>query len=521
MNILYKADKIRIPFEELDKTKPREAIIRYLKLDENKVKSFRLLRQSLDSRFSRSKGIYYEFSAVFSYDGKISSKHVKRHKESAPEPIAVVSSDKRPIIIGCGPSGLFAALRLIEHGIKPILIEQGKSPQERSQDVAEFFKTGTLNESSNVSFGFGGAGMFSDAKLTNRSKSDIGAYVLEKLVEFGSNRKIIYEAKPHLGTDGIRKAIESLKAHLEYSGATILTSSKATDIIISNSRVAGVVINNETELLSEYIVLACGNASRDMYEVLKKRGVQTAAKPFAIGLRVEHYQESVDEYIYAKFSESPLLPSAEYQFSYKGADGRNVYTFCNCPGGLVVNASSEQNSLSINGMSYSRRSLANANAAVVASVRTEDFGNDPWRGIELQREIEQKAFSYGTGAYSVPVMPLWEYIGLAPTSSPKPSALPGTFSTDLNGILPEFISSAIKAGLAEFCKKAAFYSQGVLSAPETRTSSPIRVLREASRESSNVGGLYPIGEGAGYAGGIMSSAIDGALTADAIAGALA
>jgi uncharacterized FAD-dependent dehydrogenase len=500
----------------------KSAILKSIGADESKANGFRILRESLDSRFSRSKGIFYEFSACFGYEGAFLSKRVSPYEEPSSIPAPPARLSFRPLIVGTGPAGLFCALRLVERGIKPLLLEQGKNLKDRALDVGRFFETGSLLTRSNVHFGFGGAGMFSDAKLTSRSKSPYSAYVLSRLIEFGAKPEIAYQAKPHLGTDGIRKILEGIEAHLLANGASIQYEAEATDLLLHEGKAQGIVLGGREEILSPCVALACGNAARGLFAALLEKGVRMQAKPFAVGVRAEHRQEVFNRYIYAQHAANPFLPPAEYSLTYQdAASGRGVYTFCNCPGGEVVNASSEQGGLAVNGMSDARRSSKNANAAFVVTVTPSDMGGTAEGAVAFQREIEQRAFQAAGGGHCVPTMPLASFLGIKASEPCEATARPRTAEAELADILPSFALNPLRNAMLHCASRIKGFETGILSAPETRTSSPVRILRsDASMESVSTRGLYPIGEGAGYAGGIVSSAIDGIRAADAICGTL-
>ena len=518
----YRCDNIKIKFEDLRTARPREAVINKLRLNENSVKNFRILKESLDSRFHRTSGIFYVYSAEFDYPDRIHDSRVKLNgPKNVNAPLPRISTLKpHPVIIGAGPAGLFAALRLTECGMQPLILEMGKKTDERSADVKKFWETGELNTASNVQFGLGGAGTFSDAKLMTRVKSTLCDYVYEQFVRFGAPEQILWQSKPHLGTDKVRKIVSAMQKHLEENGAQFLFETKMTDIIITDGAVSGIIVNDSTELTADCLILACGNASRDTFELLERKGIALQKKPFAAGVRVEHEQELINRYIYGRYASEPRLPAAQYQLTYKDSDtGRNVYTFCCCPGGLVINASSEPDGIATNGMSFSGRSLANANSAVVVNIRAEDFASpSPLAGMEFQRQTERKAFNASGSTHSAPVMSIAGFLGLnSEYSTASATVRPSQTQADFYDIFPDFILSPLKSALMSFCGKISGFSSGIMTAPETRTSSPVTVLRDKNTlESTSTKGLFPSGEGSGYSGGIVSSAVDALRTADAI-----
>ncbi len=509
----YKVDDIKINIDELIKTRPREAIIRKLNLKEEQVKDFSVLRRSQDSRFHNSAGIFHVFSVYFDYPQKLSGKFKPYSKEKEAEQIVPISPEKcKAVIVGSGPAGLFSALRLLDHGIAPIIVERGKDLPQRSADVRRFWDERILNSESNVQFGLGGAGTFSDGKLMSRIKSDRTKYVAEKLVEFGADETILYGSKPHIGTDKLRKIVADVKCSIEERGGVFLFKSKMTDVLIRNERIEGIIINDKDMLPCTDLILALGNSARDTFEMLHKKGVAVISKPFAVGVRVEHPQEVIDRYTYGKYVGHPVLNSAEYQLTFHDSEsGRAVYSFCNCPGGLVINASSETGGIAVNGMSFSKRNSKTANAAIVVTVGPEDFKSaSPLAGMEFQRELEQNAYIAGGSNYNAPVMRITDFLERNNTEPCSPTIKPGTEFVNIESCLPPFITLSLKNALNAFCRQIEGFDCGIMTAPETRTSSPIRILRSAdTMQSVNVEGVYPVGEGAGYAGGIMSSAVDG------------
>jgi uncharacterized FAD-dependent dehydrogenase len=517
----YKACDIKINIDVLIHTHEREAIISKLKLNENEVKNFCILRSSLDCRYHKSTGIYRIYTVSFDYPHPLKDKRIKKYTQteenrSVSSPAA--SADIRPIIIGAGPAGLFCALRFRESGVTPIIIEQGKDIAERSADINRFFESGILDTDSNIQFGLGGAGTFSDGKLMSRIKNPLTHYVAQKFIDFGADASIKYLAKPHLGTDNLKKIISGIKTHIENSGGRFLFSSKATDIIVNNGRVISAVIGDADEIPCTDLILAIGNASRDTYQMLYEKGAAIVAKPFSVGVRVEHAQEIIDRYMYGSYAQHPRLGAAEYQLVYKDtAGGRSVYSFCNCPGGYVVNSTCGAGQVSTNGMSFSRRNAKNANAAIVVNINTTDFGDAPFSGVYFQRKLEEDAYNLAKGGYLAPAMHIDDFIGAQAKSHAEPSIKPGVCYCDIRQCLPQFVTDSLKNALSYFCSVIEDFDTGVMTAPETRTSSPVRIVRNAqTMQSVTIEHLYPAGEGAGYAGGIMSSAVDGVEVANRI-----
>lgn len=518
--MLLKADNIKINIDELIKTNPREAIIKKLRLNENEVKEFQILRQSQDSRFHKSMGIYFVFSVLFDYPRDVRNPLIKPYgsKKTVQKPKQIHNQDNPPIIIGAGPSGLFAALRLIEYGLKPIIIERGKDIPDRIEDIKGFWENRKLNTESNIQFGLGGAGTFSDGKLRSRIKSPYTKYIAKRLIEFGADRSIMYLGKPHIGTDRLRKIITEMKNFIESNGGSIRFNTKLTDILIKDHRVESIIINENEQLPCDHLILGIGNSARDTFEMLNVKNIAITSKSFAVGVRIEHLQEIIDRYTYGDYIEHPQLSSAEYQLTFHDQESdRNIYSFCNCPGGYVINASSEKNKLAVNGMSFSKRNASNANSAIVVNVTEEDFEDkSPLGGMYFQRKLEEDAYILGGSDYNAPAMYVSDFLGRARNDMDiKPSVRPGVVYADLNQCLPSFISLSLKNALNTFSEQIEGFDTGIMTAIETRTSSPVRIIRNTSTlESTSTKGLYPIGEGAGYAGGIISSAVDGVRTID-------
>ncbi len=520
----YKAFNIKINIENLINTKPREAIISKLHLIENDVKNFAIIRESLDSRYHKSTGIFRVYTVTFDYPHTIKNTNVERcenktdTKENAPI-FFENNTFAKPVIVGSGPAGLFAALRLLEMNILPVILEQGKDIPERSADINTFFEQNTLNPMSNIQCGLGGAGTFSDGKLMSRIKNPLTQYVNDKLIEFGAPAAIKYQAKPHLGTDRLKTIIGNIKRYIEENGGSFLFSSEMSDICIKNGRIVSVIINDKDEIPCGDLLLAIGNASRKTFKMLYHKGLAIISKPFAVGVRVEHEQSVINKHIYGMYSEHKALPPAEYQLIYKDTQAmRSVYTFCNCPGGYVLNSSCENDTVSTNGMSFSKRHAHNANSAIVVTVKTDDFDKYPLSGIDFQRRIEEQAFKLGGGNYKAPVMNIDDFLSLSSNKHAMPSIKPGYNYCDISGCFPDFILCSLKNAITHFCSNFEGFISGVMTAPETRTSSPVRIIRNAQTYmSATIEGIYPIGEGAGYAGGIMSSAVDGAEAANKIA----
>ncbi len=442
-------------------------------------------------------------------------------KSEENEEYSAVDTTEKTIIVGSGPAGLFCALTLCRHGIKPIIIERGSTVEKRSKKVESFFKGGELDTQSNVQFGEGGAGTFSDGKLNTGVNNRLIGRVLRDFVSFGAPEDITYLAKPHIGSDKLKSTIINMRKHIESLGGRFIFDTQVTDFNFKNGRVYSVAFNGVEERVDN-LVLAIGHSARDTFETLFSKGVMMEQKEFAVGLRIEQLQSIINKDRYGKFAGFPTLPPAEYKL-VSHARERGVFTFCMCPGGVVVPAGSEEGLLAVNGMSDYLRDGENANSAVIAQIKKSDFETgSPLSGLDFQRKIEKLAFSMGGGNFIAPIQLAEDFINDSKTTSlkdVKPTYSRGFAYAELSNIFPKDVSESLKAGLVDMdAKIKGFASSGaVLTGVESRTSSPLRILRGEDFQSVNVKGLYPCGEGCGYAGGIMSAAVDGILTAESIA----
>lgn len=419
---------------------------------------------------------------------------------------------KRVAVIGFGPAGMFSALVLAENGIKPIVIERGESVEKRIESVNTFMNGGVFNEASNIQFGEGGAGTFSDGKLTSRIKDKLCRYVLERFVEFGAPEEILTKAKAHIGTDNLRNIVRSIRRRIISLGGEIHFETKLEDFTFFNGKISEIK-TNKFSIPVDDVVLAIGHSARDTFELLAKKNIILAPKPFSVGVRIEHRQQDVDYSLYGNQAGNPLLPKGEYQLSKRNKEGRGVYTFCMCPGGYVVPSSSEPNTVVTNGMSEFSRNGENANSAVVVSVSSRDYGNKPLDGMYFQRRIESRAYKLAGEDYSAPATTVKGFLERNPSVK---SSLNHTYSrgirpVEFRDLFPSFVTDMLEVGLNDFSKKMKCFGDGnaMLTAPETRTSSPVRITRTDSYHSLSCENLFPCGEGAGYAGGIMSAAVDG------------
>ncbi|SAL59547.1 NAD(P)/FAD-dependent oxidoreductase [Caballeronia humi] len=434
------------------------------------------------------------------------------------------SEMSRPVVIGMGPCGLFAGLILAQMGFRPIILERGKAVRERTKDTWGLWRKNVLNPESNVQFGEGGAGTFSDGKLYSQIKDPkhYGRKVLDEFVKAGAPEDILYLSRPHIGTFRLVSMVEKMRATIHQLGGEVRFESRVEDIEIDGGKVRGLKLANGETLRCEHVVLAVGHSARDTFEMLHERGVYMEAKPFSLGFRIEHPQGVIDRSRFGKFAGHKLLGAADYKVVHHCSNGRAVYSFCMCPGGTVVAATSEPGRVVTNGMSQYSRNERNANAGIVVGITPGDFPGGPLAGIAFQRKWEERAFELGGGDYCAPGQLVGDFIaGRASTSlgSVEPSYKPGVRPTDLSTALPEYVIEAIREALPQLDKKIPGFAMhdAVLTGVETRTSSPIRVRRKEDYQSVNVEGLYPAGEGAGYAGGIYSAAIDGIEVAEAVA----
>ena len=434
---------------------------------------------------------------------------------------------QRPVIVGFGPCGIMAGLLLAQMGFRPIILERGKKVRERTKDTWGLWRKNQLNPESNVQFGEGGAGTFSDGKLYSQIKDPkhYGRKVLTEFVKAGAPEEILYVSKPHIGTFRLVKMVENIRREIESLGGEIRFQQQVTDVLIEKGQLRGVILNNGEQLRTDHVILALGHSARDTFHMLYERGVFMEAKPFSVGFRIEHPQKLIDQARFGKFAGNELLGAADYKIVHHAKNGRSVYSFCMCPGGQVVAATSEPGRVVTNGMSQYSRAERNANAGIVVGITPQDYPGGPLAGIEFQRRWESRAYELGGGNYEAPGQLVGDFIkGQASTQlgTVEPSYQPGVHLTDLATSLPSYAIEAIREALPAFEKQIKGFSMydAVLTGVETRTSSPLRITRGQDMQSLNIKGLYPAGEGAGYAGGILSAGVDGIRVAEAVAQAM-
>lgn len=505
---MIRIDNIKI-FKDITEDELISQVLKKNKINEKDVKSWEIVKKSIDARDKRN--IYYNYSinVIVSDESKYS--YLKIIDEVKEESINVGrSSDYSPIIVGSGPAGLFCALTLIDYGFKPIIIEQGGSIEERENIVLEYRNTGKINEYCNVQFGEGGAGTFSDGKLTTGINSAYIKKVLNYFYRFGAPKEILYVNKPHIGTDNLINILKNIRTYIESKGGKYYFNTKFIDFKKENDLIK--VVCEDKEFITDSLVLAIGHSARDTFKMLKDKDVVMNRKNFSVGVRIEHKQSMIDESQYGTFTKLDL-PPAEYKLAYHGEE-RSCYTFCMCPGGEVIASSSDKESIVTNGMSTFKRDKDNANSALLVNVLTTDFsGNDPLAGMYFQEELEHKAFILGGSNYNAPIQRVEDFINNRESTRIGdiiPSYKPGYKLCNLNDILPEFVSKTLKEGILAFDRKIKGFANpdAILTGVETRSSSPVTIVRNEELESS-ISGIYPCGEGAGYAGGITSAAVDG------------
>ena len=523
----YIVQNIKLSFETSKDEALAIAKHRLLKFfPKNSIVKLRIYKTSIDAR--KKENILF----VYSVAAEIQGNHHSNENAMLRDGIVSMQEDEisvefgseplqgRPIVVGFGPCGIFCALLLAKHGYRPIVIERGSSVKQRTADVEAFFKTGILNPESNIQFGAGGAGTFSDGKLVTRINDPKCGYVLSEMRRFGAPEEILYKAKPHVGTDYLKKVVENAEKEIIRLGGEVLFNTKLEDIVVSGKKVSSIK-TNKGEIPCALLVLALGHSARDTFAMLSSHEIEMIPKSFSVGVRVEHLQEEIDIALYGKSAGHPKLPKGEYNLSCHNGD-RGVYTFCMCPGGQVVAAASEEGGVVTNGMSNFLRDEKNANSAVAVSVNPSDYGTRVDLAIDFQRNLEISAYRAANNSYAAPCQTMGDFLGKTKNTSPSkvlPTYRNGNVTmTDMDKVLPSFVAESLRYGFVNFDKKIKGFAanDAVLTGVETRTSSPIRMPRSEDFLAPQFLNLYPCGEGAGYAGGITSAAVDGIKCALAI-----
>ncbi|AVF54608.1 NAD(P)/FAD-dependent oxidoreductase [Pseudomonas fulva] len=532
---MLRITELKLPLDHPDEAL-REAIVQRLGIRDEQLISFNLFKRSYDARKKNTELLFiYTIDLHASNEEELLRKFADDHNvvpapdvtykyvAQAPEGL-----DARPIVVGLGPCGIFAGLLLAQMGFKPIILERGKEVRQRTKDTWGLWRKSVLNPESNVQFGEGGAGTFSDGKLYSQIKDPQhhGRKVLEEFVKAGAPDEILYINKPHIGTFRLTGMVEQMRQEMIALGAEVRFEQKVTDLLIEEFQVQGVVLESGEQLLSRHVVLALGHSARDTFRMLHAQGVYMEAKPFSVGFRIEHPQSLIDKARLGKYAGHPKLGAADYKLVYHAKNGRSVYSFCMCPGGTVVAATSEPGRVVTNGMSQYSRNERNANSGIVVGIDPErDYPGGPLAGIELQERLEAHAYVMGGSNYQAPAQLVGDFVAGKPSTalgSVEPSYKPGVTLGDLAPSLPAFAIEAIREALPAFDRQIKGYNlhDAVLTGIETRTSSPLRITRGEDFQSLNVKGLFPAGEGAGYAGGILSAGVDGIRVAEAVAKAM-
>lgn len=517
---------------ELEEAQLAGALARELQLPAGSISGLEIRRKSLDARREPSFVYTLVFEVGFSeYELEAllqKNPNLKPYAAAAESGIDIYANpiavpDQRPVIVGAGPAGLFAGFRLAAAGWRPVILERGDGLAERVGKVQAFWNGGALDPESNIQYGSGGAGTFSDGKLTTRIKDPRTATILDILVRLGAPPEIRYWQYPHIGTDLLRQVIAGLEDFIRERGGEIRFRNRLTEIAYPQAGPIRLTVNEERELETDRLILATGNSARDIYRMLRRRGLSLKAKPFAVGLRIEHPQELIDRAQYGRWAGHPKLGPAEYHLTYQHrASGRGVYSFCMCPGGMVIGATSLEGAVVTNGMSFHARDSGVANAAIIVTVGPRDFGGDAeLAGLEYQEALERKAFALGGGGFYAPAQRVGDFLRHRPSASfgaLAPSYRPGVRPANLRELFPAELGQALADGIVQFGRqvKGFDWPDAMLTGVETRTSAPVRIERGEDRQALGFPGIYPVGEGAGYAGGIVSSALDGWKTAETV-----
>ncbi|MDD2130067.1 NAD(P)/FAD-dependent oxidoreductase [Pseudomonas sp. 17391] len=529
---MLRITELKLPLDHPDEAL-REAIVQRLGINDEQLLSFNLFKRSYDARKKNSELLFiYTIDLEASNEAELLRKFEDdRNIGVAPDVTykyvghAPAELAQRPIVVGFGPCGIFAGLLLAQMGFKPIILERGKEVRQRTKDTWGLWRKSVLNPESNVQFGEGGAGTFSDGKLYSQIKDTLhhGRKVLEEFVKAGAPDEILYINKPHIGTFRLTGMVEQMRQDIIALGGEVRFEQKVTDLLTDNGQLTGVVLASGEQLQSRHVVLALGHSARDTFRMLHAKGVFMEAKPFSVGFRIEHPQTLIDKARLGKYAGHPKLGAADYKLVYHAKNGRSVYSFCMCPGGTVVAATSEPGRVVTNGMSQYSRNERNANSGIVVGIDPErDYPGGPLAGIELQERLEAHAYVLGGSNYQAPAQLVGDFVAGRPSTalgSVEPSYKPGVTLGDLAPSLPDFAIEAIREALPAFDRQIKGYNlhDAVLTGIETRTSSPLRITRGEDYQSLNMRGLFPAGEGAGYAGGILSAGVDGIRIAEAVA----
>ncbi len=533
---MLRLTEFKLPLEHTEE-EFKTALLKRLELSAGELLDHQIFRRAVDARKPAEMRFIYTLDLQVKNE-KALLKRFKKDKHlgltpdstyqfvaQAPPELENQPGHKRPVVIGMGPAGLFAGLILAQAGFKPLILERGKVVRERTKDTWDLWRKKILHPESNVQFGEGGAGTFSDGKLYSRIQDPkhYGRKVLLEFVKAGAPEEILYVSKPHIGTFRLVSMVEKMRAEMIALGAEIRFESRVTDIQIEAGQVKGVELASGEKIATDHLVLAIGHSARDTFEMLLERGVYMEPKPFSIGFRIEHPQSIIDKARYGPYAGHPLLGAADYKLVHHASNGRSVYSFCMCPGGTVVAAASEPGRVVTNGMSQYSRKERNANSGIVVEITPEkDFPDGPLAGVALQRHWEEMAFLHGGSNYEAPGQLIGDFLADRPSTEfggVLPSYTPGVKLGDLSKVMPEFVIAAIREAIPAFAKQIPGFDRpdAMLTGVETRTSSPVRIKRDKeSLQSLNVKGLYPTGEGAGYAGGILSAAVDGIKVAEAV-----
>ncbi|MBF8732145.1 NAD(P)/FAD-dependent oxidoreductase [Pseudomonas guariconensis] len=529
---MLRITELKLPLDHSDEAL-RDAIVERLGITDEQLLSFTLFKRSYDARKKNSEMLFiYTIDLEASNEAQLLRKFADdRNIGVAPDVSykfvghAPTDLQERPIVVGFGPCGIFAGLLLAQMGFRPIILERGKEVRQRTKDTWGLWRKSVLNPESNVQFGEGGAGTFSDGKLYSQIKdpNHHGRKVLEEFVKAGAPEEILYINKPHIGTFRLTGMVEQMRQDMIALGAEVRFEQKVTDLLIDDSQLTGVVLESGEQLHSRHVVLALGHSARDTFRMLHAKGIYMEAKPFSVGFRIEHPQSLIDKARLGKYAGHPKLGAADYKLVHHAKNGRSVYSFCMCPGGTVVAATSEPGRVVTNGMSQYSRNERNANSGIVVGIDPErDYPGGPLAGIELQERLESHAYVMGGSNYQAPAQLVGDFVAGRPSTelgSVEPSYKPGVTLGDLAPSLPDFAIEAIREALPAFDRQIKGYNlhDAVLTGIETRTSSPVRITRGADYQSLNLKGLFPAGEGAGYAGGILSAGVDGIRIAEAVA----